>query len=262
MSERPPDDLDALCLRTTDREAILHALGQTCAAEGLVRAPAQRLRGYGHFHNGEEDPSLRRFLVGPPEGGWTVVLLSAQDWDHAWIPQLLAHLRVRAAYLMLHDGDTCTLHAYDGPDLLAELVTSPAHFDRPAAPPHPRLREALEALAGRPVGEEKVQACCFPPGRIDVDGRLAHERLRALLGLPASAAGTYGLAMEADGRTPSDAFAGWIQACWQDADDARADEAFEREMAERAAATAPGGDGEAEGSGNGTLLQFRRRDPE
>ena len=258
MSDELHDDLDALCVKTQDRPAILAALDAACAAEGLVRAPAQRLRGYGHFRNGEEDPSLRRFLVSPPEGAWITVLLSAQDWDHAWIPELLSRLRAPAAYLMLHDGDTCTLHAYDGPELLAELITSRAHFDLPQAPPDPRLRGALELLAGRPIGEDELQATCFPPGRIDVDGRLAHARLRELLGLPGAACGSYGLSLEADGRTPSESHADWIHACWQDAEDARADEAFEREMADRSEAPdAPA----AEGEESGTLLPFRRPDP-
>lgn len=283
-----PDDCDALCLRTTDRQAILDALAAACQEEDLVRAPPLRLSGYGHFVNGEEDPTLRRFLVSPPtENGWTVVLLSAQDWDHRFVPSLLHHLPVKAAYLMLHDGDTCTLHAYDGPELLAALVTSPVHFDLPDMPRDERLPSALSALAGRPVSAEEAERCCFPPGRIDIDGRLAHERIRELLGLPEWTCGTYGRALEDDGRTPAESHADWIHACFQDAEEARADEAFEAEMAagealparsigealaEAEAETGSEARGEAEGiadagveaadeagSGQrGTLLPFRR----
>jgi hypothetical protein len=249
----PPDDLDALCLRCDDRDAVLAALEAACREEDFVRAPPQRLRGYGHFLNGEEDPSLRRFLVA-----------SVQDWDHAWTPQLLAHLPVRAAYLMLHDGDVCTLHAYDGPELLAELVTSRAHFDLPPAPPDERLRSALEHLAGRPVSAQDVDACCFPPGAIDVDGRLAHDRIVDLLGLPAGVRGSYGLALQPDGRTAADSHAAWIHACWQHVDEARSDEQFERDMAAGAAEAegeAPPPEGDAPGGGGpveGTILPFRR----
>jgi len=162
---------------------------------------------------------------------------------------------VRAAYLMLHDGDTCTLHAYDGPELLAELITSRAHFDLPPAPPDLRLGEALELLAGRPVSRHEVDLTCFPPGAIDVDGRLAHGRLREILGLPEGACGSYGLALEPDGRTPATSHSDWVHACFQDAEDARADEQFEREMAAGPAETSEAG---TEGAAEGTLLPFRR----
>jgi hypothetical protein len=190
LAER--DDLDSLHVETTDRELVLRALADQCATEELVPADPVDLPRYGRFAHGEEDPTIRRFLIAPPgHPRWTTIYLSAPDWDHDWLPLLLPRLGCRAAYLMLHDGDVLTMHLHRPDGLAAAHVTSPVHFDMPEAPRAPALQRTLESFAGRSLSEEELLATIAPPGRIDVDGRLAMERVVALLGLPGEAFGAY-----------------------------------------------------------------------
>lgn len=196
------DDCDGLHLELDDTDALVAALRATCADEGFVEAAPASLPPPGSFAHGEEDPAVRRFLVTPPAGRWTTVLMSACDWDHSWTPGMLARLPCRAAHLMVHDGDTCTLHLFEGADVVGVLVTSPAHFDRPGAPRDPRLRGALEAFVGRALDDLELEATCHPPGRLDVDGRLAFERLVALLELPPAAGDSYARALGRLGDPP------------------------------------------------------------
>lgn len=212
------DDADALHVLGVSSQELMGAIAAECAAEDLVAAPAGRLRPYGRFRPDEEDPAQRRFLLAPPKGRWTTVFMSVPDWDHSWLPRLLARLPCRAAYLMLHDGDVATLHLYEGGTQRAALVTSPSHFDLEDLPRDPGLRAALEDFAGRALTDAEVEAACFPPGRLDVDGRLACERLASLLDLPDHGLDTYARALGADGLEPAGPFAGWAHACFADAE--------------------------------------------
>lgn len=244
MTRDPGDaeDCDALHVEGASQDEVVRALDRTCSAEGLHRADPGSLMPLGTFRHGEEDPSQRRFLVSPPAGRWTTILMSAPDWDHDWAPSLLERLGGRGVYLMLHDGDVMTLHLHEGAALAASVVTSPAHFDAPHLEPDARLAEALGRFAGRRVTESEALATCFPPGRLDVDGRLAFARVAELLSLP-HAAWSYARAVSADG-SPDAAFSGWIHVGYRrdepgtDADDA-----------------------DARGAPTGHVLPFRRRAP-
>lgn len=212
LADWPPieqDDLDSLHVDLADGARIAEALAAECAAEDLAPADPRELPRYGRFVHGEEDPTIRRFLVAPAGPRWTTVLLSAPDWEHDWIPRLVARLRCRAAYLMLHDGDVFTLHLHGPESLLAAHVTSPVHFDRLDSPPSPALHRALESFACVKIGPSEFVDAVAPPGRIDVDGRLAFRRIARLLGIPRDELGAYRWALGEDRLTPRPEVAAW-----------------------------------------------------
>ena len=204
------DDLDSLHVDVRDRERIVEALAEACAAEELAPAETAALPSFGRFSEGEELPTVRRFLVAPPGPRWTTVLLSAPDWEHDWIDRVVRRLGCRAAYLMLHDGDVLTVHLSGPEGLLAAHVTSHVHFDQPPEARSLSLHRSLELLAGRSITGDELEAAIAPPGRIDVDGRLAFLRTAALLGIPEAELGAYRHALDDDLMAPRPELADWL----------------------------------------------------
>jgi hypothetical protein len=195
------DELCSLHFAVTDVDRVLGALTEQASAVGGRPVDPEDLPPFGRWTQGEDDPTQRRFVVAPPAGGWTTVLPSMPDWDHDVAPALAARLGCRAACLMLHDGDVLTLHLHDRERLAAAHVSSPVHFDLPERPEGELDFDVERALPFCRPGTraEDLRHALTPPGRIDVDGRLALRRVAALLGLGPRALSTYALAIDRDG---------------------------------------------------------------
>jgi hypothetical protein len=184
---------------------VLEALAAEARHDGLAPIEPSELVPHGRWLHGDEDPSVRRYLVSPAGERWTTVLASATDWHHEACLGLARRLGCRAVYLMLHDGDVFTLTAVLGEDEVVEHVSSPDHFDLPPARRGEAARVAatLLPLAGPGVTAAALEAALTVPGAIDVDGRRSLLATAALLGIPADAAlSSYREALEDDGLTP------------------------------------------------------------
>lgn len=207
---RRPGQLDSLHLERVERTRLLEAIAAEARLDGLHRIEPSELVPHGRWLHGDEDPSVRRYLVSPAGDRWTTVLPSATDWHHEACLALAQRLGCRAVYLMLHDGDVFTLTAVLGADEVVEHVSSPDHFDLPPARlgEAARVAAALLPLCGPGATTAALEAALSVPGRIDVDGRQALLATAALLEIPRDAAlASYREALEDDGLTPRPEFA-------------------------------------------------------
>jgi hypothetical protein len=160
------DELCSLHFAVTDVDRVLGALTEQASAVGGRPVDPEDLPPFGRWTQGEDDPTQRRFVVAPPAGGWTTVLPSTPDWDHDVAPALAARL-------------------FDLPERPEGELDFDVERALPFCRPGTRAEDLRHALT--------------PPGRIDVDGRLALRRVAALLGLGPRALSTYALAIDRDG---------------------------------------------------------------
>lgn len=207
-----PDQLDSLHVETRDVDRVLEALLTEAGESGLAPIDATELAPFGRWLHGDEDPSVRRYLVSPPGRRWTTVLSSMTDWDRDLVRGLARRLDTRCVSLMLHDDDVLSLALWDGPDSLVDHVSSPEHFDLPSRPAG-TLDVDLDALLTccRPgTTRDALREALTVPGRIDVDGRASMEAMVRLLELePRWAMSCYRAALGEDERTPAGEYAEW-----------------------------------------------------
>jgi len=213
-----PDQADVLFLATEDRGAVIAALDSIAHEDERQRIEPASLWAVGGWWRGDEETSVSRFLVAPPQAGFTTLLLSARDWEHDFARRLAARLQCRAAYLMLHDSDVFTCHLHDGESCTLAWLSSPVHFDLDAPASLEGADAAIAGFTGASVSREQVTTALAPPGRIDVDGRLAFARTHALLGLPQPPAVAYREALAEDRLSPLPVFAPWHHVAYQQCD--------------------------------------------
>jgi hypothetical protein len=255
--QRPeaPFDLDSVHFATTDRDAVARALDADSVRDGLTRVAPESLIPFGRWWHGDEDPGIRRFLVSPPGRTWTTVLTSATDWEHEWVPRIAEALGCRAAHLMLHDEDVCTVHLFDGARLVGSYVSSPEHFDEPPRAPGDLgldVAAVLRFLPRRLTAAELVKALT-PRGRIDVDGRRALEAMTDLLDLGPRGLESYRLALAPDCLTPSPQHADDLHLAYRVVSDEEREETEAEESAEASE------EGVEDPGGGGVVLPFRTR---
>ena len=259
--ERFPDEWDSFHAEVVDPRRLVSAIEADCLRHGLARLRPEDLVAFGRWLHGEEDPYVRRFLVSPPGERWTSVLLSAIDWDLGWSANMAAVLGCRAAYLQLSDGDVFSLHLFDGPAYVAGYASSTDYFDLPPRPAGDLGVDPEAVLAFCRAGTtiEEVREALAPPGRIDVDGRLAFLRTAALLELPPRAATSYREALESDGVTPLPEFADHVHLTYREVDQSEAEAEGDGESAEEGLeSVAPSGPTLVVPDG-GVVLPFRRK---
>ena len=224
LTER--DDLDGLWFAVGDRPRVLRALAEQAASEGFAPVALDELAPYGRWLHGEEDPSVLRYAVAPPHGGWVGVFPSQPDWDHERAPALAEILGCLACCLMLHDGDVLTVHLHDGPRLLAAHCSSPVHFDQEGPPPGELDFEPSRLLRACRTGttREQLLEALTPPGRLDVDGRRAFAGLAELFDLGPAAGLTYAALLREDGLSLRPELAGFEHLAFRLEDEEDSDE--------------------------------------
>jgi hypothetical protein len=214
-----PEQADVLFLATKEGAAVAAALDALAEEDEMERVEAASLWPLGGWWRGDEETTVSRFLVSPPTAGYTMMLMSARDWHHDFAPRLSARLGCRAAYLMLHDSDVFTCHLHDGDRCTLAWLSSPAHFDLDDRPSLEGAEAAVATFAGAAVRAEDVARALAPPGRLDVDGRLAFARTHELLGLPAPPAAAYREALGEDRLSPLPALSTWQHVAYQRRDE-------------------------------------------
>lgn len=244
MSSAATNDgqLESLHVEALDRDALVAALHELAAEDGFRPVAPGDLAPHGRWLHGDEDPSVRRYLVSPPGARWITVLPSATDWHAVLTQRLSATLETRVVQLMLHDDDVLTATSFEEGRQVASHCSSPVHFDREAPGPA-RLREDARALLGAcrsGVTVAEVEAALSPPGRIDVDGRSALAGLASLLDLPEERAATsYRDSLGAEALSPGPAVAEWTHVAFRQGDP-EADEEDDRAADDGPAASPPG----------------------